>query len=1145
MRLTTVILIATLMQVNASGFGQKITYVKKNKSLLDLFQAIRKQTGHKIFWAESSINVAEIISANFRKVPLEEVLNKALSGLPVTYAFVDGDIAIKKNEPSFRDQVVGFFTAIDVRGRVLDDNNAPLVGAIVKVKGTTRTVITDSKGEFLFRGIDEKAVLTISFLGYETQEVSASKDVGVIKMVLSNDDLDEVEIVSTGYQEIPKERATGSYTTIDNKLLNRTVSTDLLTRLKGVTNGLLTEGNVTIRGRSTIFSDVAPLIVVDNFPFDGDINTINPETVENITILKDAAAASIWGVRAGNGVIVITTKKGVLNHIPRVSLKADLTIGDKPDLYYEPQLTSSEFIDVEQFLFDSGAYTGIIDDGYSVISPVVATLQKIELDPSYSAKGKLEIDALRNIDYRKQQNQYLYRNSSVQRYYVDLSGGGTNQTYYFSGGYDKNLPNSVALSDSRISLKGSNSYSLLNNRLKLNTDITFSKSKLNTINLVSAKFLPYEQWSDDQGNASAVLVSGGLRDSYTDAAESAKLLDWKYRPLDELRNKYSTSNRNLTDYRINLGLDLKIIDPLSFSLNYQYYNSNSKTDNLNSLESFSTRDVINRVTEINQASGVITRPIPLGDIYNPTFQSSQQNIGRGQFNFNRIFSKKHEISAIAGFEIRENGVKNNSYYLYGYKPEIETNIPIDPVNLYKNYVTGGLGRIGQVPFQSSIKDRYVSWYGNTSYTYKDTYTIYGSYRKDKSNLFGVKANQKGVPLWSAGIAWNIHKEDFYDVKWLSSVQFKASFGYNGNVNNSLSAYLTATPASAGSTNIYLNSLYYDILNPPNDNLRWERVKNINLGLYFSLKNNIISGSLEYYIKDGIDLIANSPLAPQTGVSQFTGNTANTHAKGIDLQINSRNLNGTVQWRTTYILNYNKDKITEYKVNVGTNSNVVSPITLSPLIGFPINSMFAYKWAGLDGSGNPQGYLDGNISLDYTKITNSNDRNQLDFFGSRTPRIYGSLRNTFSYKKLELSFNISYKFNYYFRRLSLNNSTIYNASAVNFLQTDYRNRWQKPGDESSTSVPSLVYPANSIRTNFYTNSAVLIERGDHIRLQDVQMNYSFTKKQNHNLPFGDVNIYMYASNFGVLWKANAHDLDPDVKAGYPTPLTIALGAKVNF
>lgn len=230
-----------------------------------------------------------------------------MEGQQFEYAIKDKAIIINEKEPSFLDRVVATFAAIDVRGVVVDSQGEPLPGATIKVKGAERSVITNRNGEFYLRNIDEKAILLISFTGYQNREVPVAKDMGSIKLSVSEDKLEEVEIiVNTGYQTLPKERATGSFTQIDNKLFNRSTSGNVLERLEGITNGMLftrkdlTNENLSgqpeirVRGINTILGSKSPLIVVDNFPYNGDINQLNPQDVESVTILKDAAAASIW-----------------------------------------------------------------------------------------------------------------------------------------------------------------------------------------------------------------------------------------------------------------------------------------------------------------------------------------------------------------------------------------------------------------------------------------------------------------------------------------------------------------------------------------------------------------------------------------------------------------------------------------------------------------------------------------------------------------------------------------------------------------------------------------------------------------------------------------------------------------------------------
>lgn len=477
-------------------------------------------------------------------------------------------------------------------GRVISSpGELPLAAATIRIKGGTLSTHTNNLGEFTLSPKNHTGIITVSFIGYRTIHVnySAQKlNLGDIILEQEKGELDEVKVVSTGYQSLPKERATGSFVQIDNSLLNRSVTTNILDRLDGVTSGLVFNNKnpqdvnsgaaISIRGRSTLFANADPLVILDNFPYDGDLNNINPNDIESVTVLKDAAAASAWGTRSGNGVIVITTKKGKFNAAPTVGFNANTTIGEKPDLYYSPQLGSSEFIDVQQFLYGKGAYNNDISNGYSALSPAVELFRN-STDPNYQSK----LDALRTYDLRDQLTKYFYRPSVNQQYQANISGGSSTQKYFVSAGYDRNLPGNVSNSYDRVTLNVSNTYSFLANKLELSSNIIYTGSK--SVTGQSYTFSnPYDQIADANGNP--LVVANNLRVSYAETAGNGKLLNWLYKPLDELNNRYNSTNTNLTDYRINLSLSYKILDGLKASILYNYQKGISDRNTLFDIDSF-------------------------------------------------------------------------------------------------------------------------------------------------------------------------------------------------------------------------------------------------------------------------------------------------------------------------------------------------------------------------------------------------------------------------------------------------------------------------------------------------------------------------------------------------------------------------------
>jgi len=1042
---------------------------------------------------------------------------------------------------------------IDVRGRIIDEQGRGIAGVAIRIKGTSLTVLSDAKGQFLLSNIATTATLLISHMGYLPQEMKVKQDLGHITLKQSSAQLREVGIVSTGYQNIPRERATGSFVLIDSALINRKVSTNILDRLDGITSGLIFNRNktgntpdISVRGRSTIASNANPLIILDNFPYDGDLANINPQDVKSITVLKDAAASSIWGSRAGNGVIVITTHKGEFDQKPMINIASNLTIGNRPDLFYKPQLSNGQFIEVEQFLFDKGAYNTIINNGFGSLSPAVEVMLANRKGTISAGQKSEMLDAIALHDNREDLEMYFYRPSLNQQYQLSVNGGGSQHKYYLSMGYDQNQTNTVMNGFNRMTINASNTLSLLKDRLKLSTGIALTTSNTTVDGAPYNPRFPYERLADENGNALAVTRT--LRLPYVDTVGKGRLLDWHYRPLDELRQGNVTQRSHLTDYRLNAGLSYKIAEGLRLSANYTYNRGQLDGTNRNAVGSYATRDMINTYAQINQATGDLTNPVPVGDIVSNSNNNYFAHYGRTQLNYEQTIAGKHVFNALAGMELKDFQSKFGRMTLYGYDNEtmLNKNHTINPVTLYPAYYGAASSRIPLDIVNGSATDRYRSVFFNGSYTYDGRYILSASARRDESNLFGVKTNQKGVPLWSGGLAWNISNEDFYHFAALPYLKLRATYGYSGNVNKTVSAYLTAQ--ATGLTNLW-NIPYVTITNPPNPSLRWEQVRNVNLGLDFQSKGNRLSGSLEYWIKSGFDLIGASPIAQQTGVSTFTGNTANMRGQGIDLTLNSNNLRlGDFGWSTQFHFNYNTDKITSYKVKAISNSGIVSGNYLQPMVGYSYYALFSYQWRGLDNQGNPQAVLNGATSKDYAAILNATNTDNLDYSGTLAPKYYGNLMNNFSWKSIELSFNLTYKFGYVFRRSSLSSGSLYivnsNSSQL-YQQADYDKRWQKPGDELKTNVPSLLYPADGARDAVYATSSALIEKGDHIRLQDISFSYTLPKGKHRGSLLNNVSLNLYAANLGIVWKATDERIDPDYYEGLPMPKTIAFGIKANY
>ena len=1038
-----------------------------------------------------------------------------------------------------------------LRGKITDEQGNPLPGANLFLLQSRSGAVTDTEGLFSLEVPAEAYqmgdTLRISYLGYVTESMPLPEG-NYLEVALMPDiaTLMEVEVVSTGYQQLPRERATGSFVQVDEELINRSVGPDILSRLEGVASGVLfspygSGSDITIRGRSTLFANEEPLIVVDNFPYEGNISNINPNDVESITVLKDAAAASIWGARAGNGVIVITTKGGRFTQAPRLCFNSNLTIGQQPDAFYVPRMSTADFIATERALFEAGYYN-FAESAYDKLplTPLVELLidQREGRISAEALQG--EIERLQQEDVRRDFADYLYRPIVRQQYAASLSGGDERQRYYLSAGWDKNLERLVGEQNSRVTLNAKNNWTFFSNKLRLGADIYYAqrgeeKNGLDPLFLRQSThdgLPPYSRLADDAGQPLVLIKDYRL--GFVEQAEAAGLLNWRYSPLQERELLDKTAAG--TDFRTRLEAGYQLLPSLEASVFYQYWSGQQIDRDHYPEESYFARDLVNRFTQVG-ADGTLSRPIPVGGVLDERMLLSASHNLRAQLQYSETFWERHELNALAGWEARGVETRSSSFRYYGYQESKALQAAVDAATLFPQYHYPG--RRLAIPNGQDLNilhDRFLSYYANASYAYDRRYLLTLSARKDQSNLFGVEANQRGVPLWSAGMGWNLHGEGFYRWKALPYLKLRATYGYNGNIDKSVSAFTTARLLG----NSWDTRLpYAGITNPPNPALQWERVEILNLGLDFASHNNRLSGSLEYYRKNGKDLIGYAPVSPVTGLSEFRGNVAATEGQGLDLQLSSLNVEGPFRWQTDWLYSYAATTVTDYRAEVPAYLLLQNGVF--PREGFPPRALYSYRWGGLNpDTGNPQGFLDGEISEDYGAIIGNMEPDSLIYHGSLQPTHFGALRNTFSWKGFSLSCNITYRLGYYFRRESIRYGTNRGLGG----HGDYAYRWQQPGDEAFTQVPSIPVQGSSYRDDFYTYSEVLVEKGDHVRLQDVRLSYTLGRELWPGLPFRELQVYGYASNLGILWIATSAVPDPDYR-NMPAPRSWSMGVRANF
>lgn len=1046
-------------------------------------------------------------------------------------------------------------SGILISGSVVEeDTRLPLSGVTIISSSNKSETLTNNEGAFTFLINVGTDTITVSHIGYEPEKIlvgTFSKPPLLISMKKTVKTLEEV-VVNTGFQYIPKERATGSFDYINNKTLNQQVSSNILDRLNGVASGVLFDNskstlpqkklNLNVHGLSTINGPQDPLIVLNNFPYEGDISNIDPNLIESITVLKDAAAASIWGTRAGNGVIVITTKKGNFNQPTKLQFNSNVQQVQKPDLFYLPQMSSSDYIDVEEMLYNNGYFQANINTPYAALTPVSDILFRRDNGLLSASEAESQINSFRTLDVRNDYNKYFYQNGVNQQYSLNLSGGTRDISYLIAAGFNKNVSDLDAV-DNRLNIRAENSYKPIKN-LQLTAGITYTAStamsgrpSYNSI-LSGFRAVPYLKFADTHGNP--ISIPQSYRDEYTDTAGGGKLLNSKYYPLEDY--KHNTTNTRLNELIANMGLRYEIIPGLSLELKYQYQKQQSNTRILQDTSSYAVRDLINTFSQIDPNTGQVNYIVPVGSILNLSDSYIESNNIRSQINFNHTW-KKHAVSAILGSESRQVKSNTDGNTVYGYNNDLLTSSNIDFSNAYPSFVTGYTAFINNGLSFAETLNRFVSFFANAAYTYKEKYTFSVSGRKDASNLFGVNANEKWKPFWSAGAGWEISKENFYHFSWLPYLKLRGSDGISGNVDQTKSA---KTVLQYIGSDYYSNLPFAFVSQYDNPYLTWEKVRNLNIGIDFSGIKQVISGSLDFYVKKGTNLFGPSPLDYTAGLNEIviTRNIADMRAKGLDLNLQTINVNRQFKWKTHFLFSYYSDKTTGYDLPSGFIYRPGFGTTISPVIGKALYSILSYNMAGLDPlTGDPLGYLVKQISKDYNSIINSvTSPDSLIYNGPATPRVFGAVENTFSWKGFSLSFNIIFKLAYYFRKPSINYSTLFSTGNGN---SDFSKRWEKPGDEKRTNVPSMIYPVVSNRDNFYLLSQNTVERADHVRLQYINLSYDFNKFFTSSTLFKSLQLYLNAANLGILWRANKDHLDPEYSSSLPPSSAYSIGLRTNL
>lgn len=1171
--------VLTAMMVFTLTTSGQITIRNNHISIENALASVRHQTGVIVFYENKSIDKHLRIELNLSDATLDTALNEICSKAGLQYERKDHYVLVTRSRQHGTNNPEGRIT-----GLVIDDNGEPMPGATVLVLGKKTGTMTDAYGRYSLKA-KRGDKLRFSFIGMQSVERQVGlNDVINVAFTAHSNQLAEVEVVSDGYQALPKDRATGSFSTLTAKELKRVPVPNVVQRLEGQISGMkvslfsgdrsfdysntmqsansstrtlgASDYDFSIRGVNTLRGEKFPLIVVDGVISEMDISRLSPDDIENITVLKDAAAASIWGSRAANGVIVITTKKGKTGEKPHINVSMSWMTQGKPDIGYLNRISSADMLEYEKEVVDKGFLYSFEPTSYSTASPYLNEGVRLALDLKNGNITQSQYDArvaeLGSINNMSQIADNFLQRANSQQYNFSISGGRNNSTYYYSASYAKENPYTKRNSGQRITLNMTNTWKLFN-RATLSTTFsgTFLTYKQNGMSLSSffgsgAKALaPYENIVDTNG---AGIDFDILNPAWTSTLGDA-YKPWTYNYIQELQladNKQSTNN-----FGGNINLTIPIYAGLSSSTTFAIERGFTRSTKWYDQNSYYVRDKINYYTP--EGASINSLGIRNGALSKQTSDDRNWTF-RQQLNFDHTFSGIHRVNALAGIELRETNVEQGGFTLWGYNRDTGINDTSLDYSYNRTYATvAGYNQSfsgGGYPNIVDKKRRYISYYANAAYTLLERYNVSASVRYDDYNNFGLSKKYRAKPFFSFGAKWHISREKLLEqVKRMNMLAVRLTYGINGNI--SLSTYPF--------TKLYLTS--NDITGQPsagisalaNPELRWEKTFTTNIGVDFSLFDNRMSGSIDYWNKRSRDLLYDFPFSASmlgnVSSQTLTRNAAAINSKGIDF-----NLNGVAyrnkDWNVSLGMNlaWSKNTVAEnpfFKEDQYTTYYNYYPAGIGLIAGYSTDKLLAFRWAGLDTDGQPLVYDENGNTVKATESISS--IKALKNVGHSTPTVYGGINLNVRYKQFSLYSMFTYQFGSKFFRPGATSFKTINYGAWD-LSGDIAQRWRKSGDEARTNVPGVT--SNYIALYRYRYSDINVEKGDYLRWRQVSLSYELSQKLVQKLHLAGAQISLSINNLGLIWKANKAGLDPDYAYGIsslnlPPEKSYTLSLNVNL
>ncbi|MBW3518109.1 SusC/RagA family TonB-linked outer membrane protein [Flavobacterium sp. NKUCC04_CG] len=1051
------------------------------------------------------------------------------------------------------------------------------------IQSTSIGTVTDIDGNFSLEIPKSVKAIRISYMGYDSRLINLTPKSHYI-VGLSTDSNMMTEVVVTGYQTIEKRKLTSAVGQVSMEDIKQVGVASVDQLLSGQIAGVAVStptgapgapAKIRIRGTASLSGPQDPLWVVDGMPLEGNdipnfndkenldqlqnfsIAGLNPDDILDITILKDAAATAIYGARAANGVISITTKRGKKGDM-KVNFTANTFITQKPDFSKLNLMNANEKVDFELMLAGRSDLNYRTDKGE--ISRILNASGELELFRQ-NGFGSLSPTTQQNINnLRRNQTDWgdaIYQTAINKQYGLSLSGGGDRSDYYFSLGYYDEEGATIGTGFERYNLTLKNNFQV-SDKLKVGVGLFGTQvNKKSYVSDTDAAINPSNYSRNVNPYLTPYNADGSFNydkdiDGYSDRYIPFNLFEERENTSYDLKNN---ALKAIIDVNYDITDDLKFTSQLGLQLD------NNDTEKYTGKESYFTRK--EREKTRRYKDGGYYYFLPEGGIIQNWKQDFFQYNWKTQLTYNTIIKDLHEIDVMAGTEIRKTDSKLLMTKGFGYDPKTLTTKPImfpnEEISREKEYESYK---------KTHLENSFASFFATAAYTYDRKYTFFGSVRYDGSNLFGVDPKYKYLPLWSASASWLVSNEKFMeDLTFVSNLRLRASYGLQGNIDKNTSPFVVGEYKQVSilpghsETNI-------QVLNPPNNKLRWEKTTNSNFGFDLGMFQNRVSVAVDVYDRNSTDLIGLRELPLENGFEFTNMNWAQISNKGYEISISTRNIDRpNFKWSTNFNFAHNKSKIDR----VETRNSSFLPSGQ----GNAINAVYGLKTAGLDEHGNILFWKDGEkvgakdffqlydafeeiMPGEFSKsnLTNEEFRNLFTVIGDKDPKFTGGIINNFVINNFDI--NISAAFNI---KQTVVRNPPYNSALIDRGQnytTDVLNAWSPSNPQGN--LPAISSPTSgneddwmahqwfaiSDVSNSYKYLDIWAKEMSYIRISSIRLGYTFPKALTDALKIQNARISLEGRNLLVFGTDYSGYFDPETYGSiYAQPISKSFTIGLNF